>query len=214
MDDASIHHEDVRRLQNVQDTRGIAYRLRQVTLRSAFTHDDKTFIERSSMLFVPTADPSGRPDCSYNGGLPGVVRVLDESALAIPGYDGNGMCRTTGNAMDSPDAGLPFIDFEIASLIRGNRTATFREDEPLIGQSPGAVFVVRVTARHPSPNCLRYIHRMKLLEHSVYSPRALYTLPDPERKSFETFRESLPARDRPDPGRAEADCTTAPRIPP
>jgi predicted pyridoxine 5'-phosphate oxidase superfamily flavin-nucleotide-binding protein len=47
--------------------------------------------------FVASADGQGRPDCSYKGGLPGFVRVLDSCTLAIPDYDGNGMYRTWGN---------------------------------------------------------------------------------------------------------------------
>ena len=43
------------------------------------------------MFFLATADAEGRPTCSYKGGEPGFVRVLDPRTLVFPNYDGNGM---------------------------------------------------------------------------------------------------------------------------
>ena len=42
------------------------------------------------MVFVATADAAGKPQCSYKGGEPGFVRVLDERTVAFP--------TTTGTA--------------------------------------------------------------------------------------------------------------------
>ena len=53
--------------------------------------DDKAFVERLDMFFLATADEQGRPNCSYKGGQPGFVRVLDGHTVAFPNYDGNGM---------------------------------------------------------------------------------------------------------------------------
>lgn len=72
--DTSPYHEGMRALQDERDTRGIADRLAEVTLRTAFTEDDRAFIQACSMFFVASADAQGRPDCSYKGGLPGFVR--------------------------------------------------------------------------------------------------------------------------------------------
>lgn len=194
----SIYHEGMRRLQDARETRPIADRLRQVTVRSAFTDEDRAFIERSAMFFIATADADGCPDCSYKGGLPGFVRVLDERTLAIPDYDGNGMYRTWGNVLVNPRVGLLFLDFENPKRIRINGTATVREDDLLRETFPGAVFVVRVAAELIFPNCPRYLHKMKILEHSAYSPRPGYEPPVPAWKTFDAFRDALPARDRPE----------------
>ena len=94
MQDAPMYHDGMRRLQDARETRALADRLEQVTVRSAFTEDDRSFVERCAMVFVATADADGRPDCSYKGGLPGFVRVVDDRTLALPDYDGNGMYRT------------------------------------------------------------------------------------------------------------------------
>ena len=63
------------------------------------------------MFFLATADAEGRPQCSYKGGEPGFVRVLDERTVAFPNYDGNGMYLSMGNALENPHVGMLFIDF-------------------------------------------------------------------------------------------------------
>ena len=128
------------------------------------------------------------------------MRVLDDRTLAIPDYDGNGMYRTWGNVLVNPHVGLLFLDFEHPKRIRVNGTAQVREDDPLRTHYPGSVFIVRVTATKVFPNCPRYIHKMELIEHSVYAPRPEYTPPVPAWKTFDAFRDSLPARDRTDGG--------------
>jgi hypothetical protein len=55
------------------------------------------------------------------------------------------------------------------------------------------------------PNCPRYLHKMQLVEHSVYAPKAGHTPPVPAWKIFEVFRDDLPARDRPEPGGDDKD---------
>lgn len=197
MSDDSVYHAGMRQLQDDRDTRRLADRLGEVTLRSAFTADDRAFIESRAMFFVATADAQGRPDCSYKGGMPGFVRVLDERTLAFPDYDGNGMYRSWGNVRMNPAVGLLFLDFETPRRLRVNGTARISRDDPLIAECPGAVFIIRVNAERIFPNCPRYIHKMQLVEHSVYAPRADYVPPVPAWKSFESFRDALPSRDRP-----------------
>lgn len=192
-----LYHRGMRELQDLRETRPLADRLNQVTIRTAFTDEDRSFIQRSPMFFIATADAQGRPDCSYKGGLPGFVRVVDDCTLAIPDYDGNGMYRTWGNVLVNPHVGLLFLDFEQPKRIRVNGTAKLSESDPLLAGCPGAVFMVRVTATQIFPNCPRYIHKMQMVEHSVYAPRPDYTPPVPAWKTFDSFRDALPARDRP-----------------
>jgi uncharacterized protein len=199
MADDSVYHQGMRRLQDARETRQIADRLQQVTLRSRFTDDDRAFIQRCPLFFIATADDQGHPDCSHKGGQPGFVRVLDDRTLAIPDYDGNGMYRTWGNVLVNPHVGLLFLDFEQPRRLRVNGTAVLRDDDPLLGDFPGAVFMIRVTAESIFPNCPRYIHRMQIVEESVYAPRPDYEPPVPAWKKFDVFRDALPPRDR-DPG--------------
>jgi len=200
MTDRPMYHEGMRSLQDARETRPLADRLEQVTVRSAFTAEDRAFISSRPMMFVATADAQGHPDCSYKGGLPGFVRVIDERTLAFPDYDGNGMYRSWGNVLVNPAVGLLFLDFESPKRLRVNGSATISADDPLRQEFPGAVFIVRVTAERIFPNCPRYLHKMQLLEYSAYAPRAGYVPPVPAWKTFETFRDALPARDRDDGG--------------
>lgn len=196
MAEDALYHEGMRRLQEARETLPLADRLAQVTLRSAFTAEDRAFIEARPMFFVATADADGHPDCSYKGGLPGFVRVLDENTLAFPDYDGNGMYRSWGNILVNPNVGLLFLDFESPRRLRVNGTAQISGGDPLLDAYPGAVFVIRVKAERIFPNCPRYIHKMQLVEYSAYAPRADYTPPVPAWKTFDSFRDALPARDR------------------
>jgi hypothetical protein len=126
------------------------------------------------------------------------VRVIDDRTLCIPDYDGNGMYRTWGNVLVNPSVGLLFLDFNEPKRLRVNGTARINGNDPLRDEFPGAVLMIRVTAERIFPNCPRYIHRMQLVEHSVYAPRAEYTPPVPAWKTFAAFRDALPARDRDD----------------
>jgi predicted pyridoxine 5'-phosphate oxidase superfamily flavin-nucleotide-binding protein len=191
-----LYHEGMRQLQDLRETRPLADRLAQVTVREAFTAEDRAFIEHCAMFFLATADADGQPDCSYKGGVPGFVRAVDDRTLAYPDYDGNGMYRSLGNVLVNPHVGLLFVDFEQPKRLRVNGTASVSREDPLLADFPGAVFIVRVAATRIFPNCPRYIHRMALIEPSVYSPREQHVPPVPAWKTFEVFRDALPARDR------------------
>ena len=73
-----MYHEHSRALQDRYDTRRLADRLAETLQRTEFSYEDRAFIESRAMFFLATADAEGRPDCSYKGGLPGFVRVVDE----------------------------------------------------------------------------------------------------------------------------------------
>jgi predicted pyridoxine 5'-phosphate oxidase superfamily flavin-nucleotide-binding protein len=198
MDDDPLYHDGMRRLQDARETRRLADRLEQTIVRPTFTDEDRAFIQRCAMFFVATADAHGHPDCSYKGGLPGFVRILDDRTLAFPDYDGNGMYRSWGNLLVNPHIGLLFLDFENPKRIRVNGTAQINEQDPLHAEYPGSVFIIRVTADTIFPACPRYIHKMQLVELSLYAPRPDYTPPVPAWKTFAEFRDALPARDRTD----------------
>jgi predicted pyridoxine 5'-phosphate oxidase superfamily flavin-nucleotide-binding protein len=181
-----------RQLQSQFDSQRIADRLEQRTVHATFTDDDRALIERSPMFFLATADAEGRPDCSYKGGMPGFVRVLNSTTLAFPDYDGNGMFKSLGNVLVNPHVGMLFIDFEHPGRMRINGTATAHVDDPLLSEYPGAQIIVRVQAEQIFPNCPRYIHTMHIIRYSVYTPRLGYTPPEPEWKQMEEFRDALP----------------------
>jgi predicted pyridoxine 5'-phosphate oxidase superfamily flavin-nucleotide-binding protein len=187
-----FYHEGSRGLQDAFGTRALADRLENVTVHATFTAEDRAFIERCSMFFLATADANGQPDCSYKGGLPGFARVVDERTLVFPDYDGNGMFRSLGNVAVNPRVGIVFIDFEEVDRLRLNGTAELRRDDPLLVEFPGATLLVRVTADSIFPNCPRYIHKMKMVEHSVYAPGAGHAPPVPGWKKNPAFSDVVP----------------------
>jgi uncharacterized protein len=190
------YHEGHRRLQDQFDTRRIADRLRQVTMRTAFTDDDKTFIEGRIFFFVATATAAGCPTCNLKGGAPGFVRVIAPDELAFPDYDGNGMFLSLGNIATNPHVGLLFIDFEMPKRLRVEGEASISSGDPLIGRTVGAQLIVRVKARAIYPNCPRYLPKMKLIEPSIYAPRAGIDSPEPAWKSFPEFKDAVHKRQR------------------
>ena len=184
-----MYHEGNRRLQDQFDSRRIADRLEEKLMRTAFTADDKTFIESAIYFFLSTADAQGRPDCSYKGGSPGFVRVTGESELAFPDYDGNGMFKSLGNLLLNPYVGLLFIDMhEKPRRLRINGTARIERDDPLREQVAGAQLIVRVAARAIFPNCPRYIPKLSLTELSIYTPQPDREPVEPAWKGFDMFK--------------------------
>ncbi len=80
-----MYHDGNRQLQDQFDSRRISDRLEEKLTRTAFTADDKAFIESTIYFFMSTADAEGRPDCSFKGGPPGFVRVTGEFRACLPG---------------------------------------------------------------------------------------------------------------------------------
>lgn len=197
---SSMYHAGSRALQDRYDTRRLADRLEEVTVHHAFTDADRQFIARLDMFFLATADADGQPSCSYKGGDPGFVRVLDDVTLAFPNYDGNGMYRSMGNALANPRVGLLFIDFERQRRMRVEGVARIVEGDELLPLWPEAQFVVRVVAERIFPNCPRYIHRYALVERSRFVPHGEQPTPVPDWKRSDWARDVLPAAD---PARSE-----------
>jgi len=183
-----MYHDGNRRLQDQFDSRRISDRLEEKLTRTAFTADDKAFIESAIYFFLSTADAEGRPDCSFKGGPPGFVRVTADGEIAFPDYDGNGMFKSLGNLLVNPNVGLLFIDLhERPRRLRVNGSATVSRDDPLLGETVGAQLIVRVKARAIFPNCPRYIPKMQLAEPSVYVPQPGCDPVEREWKGFDIF---------------------------
>jgi uncharacterized protein len=190
-----LYGESHRRLQRQFDTERLADRIEERLFRDRITNEDRDFIHRMDMFFLATADGAGRPNCSYKGGDPGFVRVLDERTLVFPNYDGNGMYLSMGNASENSHVGLLFIDFANQKRLRVNGVAQITPAESLDPPYPEAQFVVRVTVRQVFPNCPRYIHKLQLVERSKFVPRAAVVTPVPAWKRMEWARDALPQGD-------------------
>jgi predicted pyridoxine 5'-phosphate oxidase superfamily flavin-nucleotide-binding protein len=192
---SDIYHAGNRELQDRFDTRRLADRLEEVKVHDTFTPDDKAFIERLDMFLLATADADGQPTCSYKGGSPGFVRILDERTLVFPSYDGNGMFLSLGNVARNAKVGLLFIDFENQRRLRVNGEASVDFADEAKAAYPEAQLVVRVTPTQIFPNCPRYIHKRSLVEPSAFVPEPGRVTPTPAWKESPWARDVLPAGD-------------------
>ena len=191
----SLYGPHSRELQDRFDTRRLADRLEEHVVRETIDAADRAFIEARDMFFLATADEHGAPQCSYKGGEPGFVRVLDERTIAFPSYDGNGMFVSLGNLTANANVGLLFIDFEGQKRLRLSGLASIDAADPLLAEYERAQCVVRVVATHVFPNCPRYIHKLELVERSRFVPRAGREPPVPEWKRRDWARDVLPSDD-------------------
>ena len=190
------YHDGHRAFQDRFDTRRLADRLDERFVARAFIDaGDKAFIESCDMVFVATADRDGRPQCSYKGGDPGFVRVLDEHTIAFPNYDGNGMYLSMGNILVNPHVGLLFISFTEQTRLRLNGIASHDEHDELLVHYPEAQFVTRVRATEVFPNCPRYIHRHELVRRSIFVPKERERTAVPAWKCFDWAADALPEND-------------------
>jgi predicted pyridoxine 5'-phosphate oxidase superfamily flavin-nucleotide-binding protein len=192
---SGFYHDGNRALQERFDTRRLADRLEQVTVKDYLDEYDKAFIESLNMFFIATVDADGRANCSYNGGAEGFVRVLDAHTLAFPNYDGNGMYLTMGNVLQTAQVGMLFIDFERQFRMRVNGEASVDPNDPLMSEYPEAQFVVRVKARDVFPNCPRYIHKYRLVAPSRFVPKETCATPVPSWKKTDWAADVLPQGD-------------------
>jgi predicted pyridoxine 5'-phosphate oxidase superfamily flavin-nucleotide-binding protein len=188
------YHDGQRRLQDRYDTRRLADRLAEAS-SATISAAHREFIETRDMFFLATADGDGVPQCSYKGGEPGFVHVVDDRTIAFPVYDGNGMFLSIGNVGVNPNVGILFIDLERGTRLRFNGLASIEDHDPLTERYPGAQFVVRVRGEAVFANCRRYVHRYELIERSPFVPTGMADPPVPDWKRDPWFEGTLPEHD-------------------
>lgn len=189
----SLQH---RKLQDEHDTRKLADSVQQLIVENQVSEMHQPFIESRDFFFLTTIDHRGYPTCSYKGGHPGLVKVVDPKTLAFPSYDGNGMFLSMGNIGGNPKIGMLFIDFETPHRVRVHGDASIQANDPLLAAYPGADMIVRVAVSEIFINCPRYIHRMTRVESSKYVPEADKDAPPAQWKRIDLLQDALPACDR------------------
>ncbi|MGR8930006.1 MAG: pyridoxamine 5'-phosphate oxidase family protein [Gammaproteobacteria bacterium] len=189
----SKHH---RQLQDQHNTRNLADRLQQIIVEKQVSEQLRAFIESRDFFFLTTIDQRGYPSCSYKGGNPGLVRVLDSQTLCFPNYDGNGMFLSLGNMLTHGKVGMLFIDFDTPHRVRVHGDALIQSDDPLLSDYPGAQIIIRVQISELFVNCPRYIHRMQRVESSKYVPQPGQDSPEPQWKRIDALQDVLPPIDR------------------
>jgi len=187
--------EGQRQIQDHFGTRQLADRLGNISVHDQLKAADVAFIARQNMFFIATTDPYAQPNCSYKGGTRGFVTVIDEQTLAFPDYNGNGMHLSTGNISETSKVGMLFVDFERQARLRVLGRAEVSDSDHLLDRYPGAQMIVRVHVESVFSNCPRYVHKMQLIEESVFVPQAEAPQPIPNWKRLRAFADALPESD-------------------
>lgn len=185
-----------RALQDRFESRKLADLVDQVAVHAEVDDEARAFIESRDMFYLATVDARGFPSCSYKGGDPGFIRVVDNRTIAFPSYDGNGMFYSMGNIAGQAKVGMLFIDFETPHRLRVHGTATVSGEDPLMMDYVEADLIVRVQVEEIFINCPRYVHRYKKDTASKYVPRAACETPLVSWKRIDLVQDALTPRDQ------------------
>ena len=187
------YHDGNLQLQERFDTRRLADRLKE-RVTETIGEEARAIVEEARMFFFATCDDRGLPTCSYKGGDPGFVRIVDERTIAFPNYDGNGKYQSMGNLLRNPNVGMLFVDFEGSQRLRIQGIASIVEGDELLAEYAEAQFIVRVEVNEVYKNCPRYVHKYRFVEPSEYVPHADRETPQPAWKTSEELKDALPRR--------------------
>jgi len=185
-----------RSLQDEFQSRALADRVETAVVADELGDQHIQFITGRDMFFLSTVDEDGWPSCSYKGGAPGFVRVLNPGLLAFPNYDGNGMYLSLGNMEATAKVGLLFINFETPQRVRLRGTARILRSGPLKASYPGAHSVTEVRVDKVWLNCSRYVHRMQPQALSPFLPQADGTYRIAPWKRIDDLQDALTEHDR------------------
>lgn len=188
---SEIYGKQHRDMQAAFNTTGLADAVDSIIVASELAPEHEGFIVSRDMFFLTTIDHRGFPTCSYKGGNPGFVKVVDNKTLAFPSYDGNGMFLSMGNIQKNNKIGLLFIDFETPHRVRVHGTATVSKEDPLLSEYKEADLIVRVEIEEVFVNCPRYIHQYSRKETSQYVPQENCETPLAQWKRIEPLQPVL-----------------------
>lgn len=147
----------------------------QAALRKQIaTLDDhcRHFIARSPILFLSTANDAGQCDVSPKGDVPGFVRILSDTQLAIPDRPGNRRADSLLNILANPEVGLLFVIPGMRETLRINGAAALYTDAELLdslaveGKRPQVAIVVE--AREVYLHCGRALVRSALWDSATW----------------------------------------------
>ena len=188
---SELYGEKNRELQAEFETTALADAVDSIIVVPEMAPEHQGFIASRDMFFLTTIDHRGYPTCSYKGGNPGFVKVVDSKTLAFPSYDGNGMYLSMGNIKQNNKIGLLFIDFETPHRVRIHGTATVSKDDSLLNEYHEAELIVRVEITEVFVNCPRYIHQYARKEASKYVPQKDCQTPLAQWKRIEPLQPVL-----------------------
>ena len=117
-------------------------------------------IEGAPFFFLATSNDKGECDCSFKGGGPGLIRIIDSMHFAFPDYKGNGAFMSIGNILQNPHVGCLFIDFSNGERLRVNGKASVHDSGEIKDLFPNHPRVILVAIEQIVPNCSAYIPKL------------------------------------------------------
>jgi hypothetical protein len=111
----------------------------------------------SPFFFLATSNREGACDCSFKGGGPGIIKILDARQLVFPDFDGNGAFMSIGNLLENPRVGLLFIDFSDGGRLRVNGVASIHETGQFKDLFPDHPRAIHVSIEQVIPNCAAHV---------------------------------------------------------
>jgi uncharacterized protein len=116
----------------------------------SLTNSQQSWISSAGTLFTSSGyvgtdeSPTNGMDASHRGGIPGFVKVINDTRLQFPDYSGNNHFNTIGNILVNPKIGLLFVDFETGSLLHLTGRASIDWDSDEVANVPGAKRLVNI----------------------------------------------------------------------
>jgi PPOX class probable FMN-dependent enzyme len=127
---------------------------------------ERRFIERSPMVFIGTASPSGQATVSPKGDAPGFVVIEDDETLVIPDRPGNGLAFGLINLIQNPQVGLLFLNPGSTETFRVDGRAALTRDPALLealgARGKDAVLAIRVRIQRCYFHCSKAFLRSDL----------------------------------------------------
>ena len=117
-------------------------------------------LSAAPFFFLATSDKQGQCDCSFKGGGPGLVKIINAQQFAFPDFSGNGAFMSLGNILQNPQVGCLFIDFNDGARLRINGIAEIVEGESAQQLFADAERAVVVSVQQVVPNCAAHIPRL------------------------------------------------------
>jgi len=125
-----------------------------------------TLINNSHFVVLSTSDPQGFTDLSPKGGVPGFIKVVDESTLLIPDSSGNNRIDSLKNIINNPRMGLLLMVNGIDEVVRIKGTASIHTDSSLLSACPDGnklpKVVIKVAVESMHFHCAKAVMRGKL----------------------------------------------------
>ena len=136
----------------------------------------RDYLALSPFMMMGTQSKDGLGDVSPRGDLPGFVKVINDTTIAIPDRPGNNRLDSLTNILENPNVGLIFLVPGVSETLRINGKAEIRDDEDLKkmfevnGNLPRAVILVHMETAYM--HCAKALMRSKLWDPSVQIERS------------------------------------------